>query len=229
MLTSIAVFGQAFNAATARQEAVKYIKRHLVCPSSFKMTDRYGNTIPQSKASCVFQKAEEKRENRRSFRTVYNVPDSVYYYYTITGELIDSIVWSNPLATTTNIYNDCKVNYPAHYVVKFYYEANNRAGGREQYSAKIYYYQNGDVCNYLKEKVEVLSTIEEGKKETKYVSVTVPKEVYKAAKKFVMSSNFTLTEIESCRYLLKTKYSTYIMSLAFKKYGDTWKFERKEY
>lgn len=216
MFTSIAVFGQAFNAATAKRQAVDYIRLSLVCPSSFKLKNRFGNNISFNQVICNYYKEDVVLDSVVNTRYVITT-DSVRYLIDEENNVLDSVVWESSKTFKDVSYR--KIVYPARYIVMFYYEASNRMGGRVQESAHLFFYKNYGICENSKEEITVLNKKVRKdfvEKPVKRDTVSFPKAVYFMFKsepfircsKWVDFKSVKETPTEYGYYALKTEDNT---------------------
>lgn len=122
----------------AKHKAVKSIKCKLKAPSTFILTDCYGNKIPVSKILATYV-CEKNIVDSIIYGKDDSVIDSIEYICDKkTGEVIDSLTYTSIKTVYIDSIEYYKWVYPACYKCTFYYEAQNSFGGMVQNFAVVY-------------------------------------------------------------------------------------------
>ena len=179
MTTVISVNAQNNWSLQAKQNAVRIIKCTLKSPSSFILTNSFGEKIPVSEVSATYMGKEIEYDS-----IIYGKPslitDSIEYIYDDkTKELIDSLVYTSNKYLITDIDSIIyyKRVYSPCYKCSFYYEAQNSYGGMTQEFAVVYVRKDEFVSKCLDYNYNYRKFIDYkiGKKTNGIKSPTLPK------------------------------------------------------
>ena len=133
----------------AKQNAVKIIKSKLKSPSSFMLTDAYGNRIPLSKIRATYIHESIEYDSMVYYKDEFAIDSIIYICDKITNIIVDSLVYESYRNLMIDSVVYLKRVYPACYKCSFYYEAQNSYGGMVQDFATVYVEKNGCVSrNY---------------------------------------------------------------------------------
>ena len=78
----------------AKQNAVNTVRCRLKAPSTFILTDYYGNKIPVSKISATYMK-EKIEYDSVFYGKDASIVDSIEYVLDKTGKIVDSLVYTS--------------------------------------------------------------------------------------------------------------------------------------
>lgn len=131
----------------AKQNAVKIIKSKLKSPSSFVLTNEYGERISVNKINAEYFKQEIEYDSIVCI-DYEQVIDSIEYIYDYKNRIIDSLMYYSYRDRIDSIVYYKKIYYPC-YKCRFYYEAQNSYGGMVQDFAYVYVTKNAFISKYL--------------------------------------------------------------------------------
>lgn len=177
----------------AKQNAVRAIKCKLKSPSSFVLTNQYGEKIPVSNIHAEYF-GEKVEYDSIVYGKDASVIDSIEYICDKTsGKIIDSLVYTSykTIGIDSIVYKK-RVYFPCYKCV-FYYEAQNSFGGMRQDFAVVYITKNEYVSRYLDYDSRRFTDY---KIKTKHVSMLVPTPPIKRTKTFVGRTIHGKTTVE---------------------------------
>ena len=126
----------------AKQNAIRIVKCNLKAPSTFILTNAYGEKIPVAKMSATYMAERTEYDSVMHCRYA-SVVDSIEYIYSKeTGVLLDSTKYESYKEIGIDSITYHKRVYPSCYRCDFYYEAQNSFGGMIQNRAVVYVTKN---------------------------------------------------------------------------------------
>lgn len=148
----------------AKQNAVKIIKSKLKSPSSFILTDAYGNRIPLNKIRATYIHESIEYDSIVYYKDEFAIDSIIYICDKITNIIVDSLVYESYRNLMIDSVVYIKRVYPACYKCSFYYEAQNSYGGMVQDFAVVYVEKNEYVSRYFNYETCHYRTYKIGKK-----------------------------------------------------------------
>lgn len=154
--------GQGVSINQIRLNSVNYIKRNLIAPSTFVLVDELGNKVNINTIKVERLKEEIKTDSfcftkhnccpSYQIKEIFFEGDTTNVIYTKRRNLDYYDCWKKTYHVER--YYEC-------YKVSFYYEAQNRLGGKVQKFVSMYVPINGELCYLLKYDTRNYETIKE--------------------------------------------------------------------
>lgn len=148
----------------AKQNAIRIVKCNLKAPSTFILTNAYGEKIPVAKMSATYMAERIEYDSVMHCRYA-SVVDSIEYIYSKeTGVLLDSTKYESYKEIGIDSITYHKRVYPSCYRCDFYYEAQNSFGGMVQNRAIVYVGKNQYVSRFIDYDSRMVIVYKVGKK-----------------------------------------------------------------
>lgn len=175
MTMVLSVNAQGISLNQIRLNAVNYIKRNLIAPSTFVLVDELGNKVNINTIK-VKRLKEEIKTDSSCFTRKKCCPSEVVEEKFFEGDSTNII---HTATYNLDYYVCCEKEYHTKryyecYEVSFYYEAQNRLGGKVQKFVSMYVPIDGELCYLLEYDTRNYETIE---KWTKTIHSDYKKEV----------------------------------------------------
>lgn len=194
LVATINVYSQNWS-MEAKQNAVKAIRCKLKAPSTFVLTDYYGNKIPISKVNVEYLKGYVVYDSIMYGKDGSIVDSIEYIYDKQSNKLTDSLVYTSYKTIGIDSIEYYKWVYPPCYKCSFYYEAQNSFGGMMQGYAVVYITENEHISKFCEYNTRASTMVKIGKKDVFRAIHTPPIKIIKSygyrSKKVKLSSGKT--------------------------------------